>query len=66
MKNDWRWRQGRDDDAKSDEQRIHDGNRGIVKSVEWTVHSGEQSSRDLRLSAREPQGLPEASPKHII
>lgn len=66
MKNDWPLQPRRDDDARSDEQRINEDPRGIVKSVEWTVHSAEQLPRGLRATSREPSGVPEASPKQIV
>jgi hypothetical protein len=43
MKNDWQWR-NKDSDAHSDEQRITtDPNDGIVKTVDWTISSREES-----------------------
>lgn len=71
MKNDWRWQQGavgRDDDAKSDEQIIGDSNNGIVKSVEWTVHTREDSGLPPRRKKNDhgPAGRPAASPAHIV
>lgn len=71
MKNDWRWQQGavgRDDDAKSDEQIISDSNNGIVKSVEWTVHSREDSGLPPRRNNNDtaPAGRPAARPADIV
>lgn len=44
MKNDWRWATKNDSDANSDEQRITNNlNDGIVKTVDWTVSSREDS-----------------------
>ncbi|KAF2464174.1 uncharacterized protein BDR25DRAFT_243108 [Lindgomyces ingoldianus] len=44
MKGDWRWRSKNDSDANSDEQRMTtDMNDGIMKTVDWTVSSREDS-----------------------
>jgi hypothetical protein len=63
MKNDWRC----ESDTHSDEQHINGDSPGIVKSVEWTVHSREDSHA-ARVSAMEPNtaGRPAASPAHIV
>ena len=69
MKNDWQWQHGRDDDANSDEQRITGETNGIVKSVEWTVHTRQESSSVGKTGAQDPNvatGRPAASPAHIV
>lgn len=71
MKGDWGWQQGRDDDAKSDEQRITEENHGIVKSVEWTVQSREESPHVGRKTGGEQvvgqsTSRPAASPASIV
>jgi hypothetical protein len=60
MKNDWRI----DSDTHSDEHYINSDRPGIVKSVEWTMSSGENLhaiSTDTR-----SVGRPEAQPAHIV
>lgn len=62
MKSEWR----KESDTHSDEQRIteDDSQHGIVKSVEWTVHSREESGSARR--DRTPGGRPAARPTDIV
>lgn len=46
MKGDWRWRTKNDSDAHSDEQRINADTDGIVKTVDWTVSSNNDTMSD--------------------
>ncbi|KAH5372447.1 hypothetical protein HBI49_062290 [Parastagonospora nodorum] len=74
MKSDWR----RSEDAQSDEQRIapdHAGQHGIVKSMEWTVHTREDSRRASMIGIAvplgglgyvTPGGRPAEQPKDIV
>lgn len=74
MKSEWR----KDSDAKSDEQRITSdeaGQNGIVKSVEWTVHTREDSRRQSGIGIavagtesgyRTPANRPAARPVDIV
>lgn len=48
MKGDWQWKQ-KDSDAHSDEQRITDINDGIVKTVDWTVSTRQDSISNGRV-----------------
>jgi hypothetical protein len=60
MKNEWRF----DLDARSDEHHINSDRRGIVKSVEWTMNSGE----NLHAMSTDTKsiGRPEAQPAHMV
>jgi hypothetical protein len=70
MKGDWR----KSCDAHSDKQRImmdDAGQNGIVKSVEWTVHTREDPGREsiglaVPLGYRTTGGRPAAEPKDIV
>lgn len=62
QKKDW------DDDSRSDEQQMTNEGHGISKTVEWTVHTSENSRTDKNLP-NDPSvadGKPAASPAHII
>ncbi|KAH7088850.1 hypothetical protein FB567DRAFT_559461 [Paraphoma chrysanthemicola] len=69
MKGDWR----KSSDAHSDEQRMtsDDGQQGIVKSVEWTVHTRDDSTIGRAITGptrgdRTPGGRPAAKPANIV
>jgi hypothetical protein len=74
MKSDWR----KSSDAHSDEQRITSddaGHHGIVKKMEWTVHTREDSRRESTIGMavplgdtgyRTPGGRPAEQPKDIV
>ncbi|KAI8942620.1 hypothetical protein NX059_000673 [Plenodomus lindquistii] len=68
MKGDLKWRHGENDDAKSDERIIPANDRGIVKSVEWTVHTREEEPQFVITPSvgQNTSGIPVASPAHIV
>jgi hypothetical protein len=68
MKSDWQRRQGWNDDARSDEQRITGDMNGISKTVEWTVHNEEDSQigRAVTGESNVANGKPAANPTHIF
>jgi hypothetical protein len=68
MKSEWQRKQGWNDDQRSDEQRITSNVNGISKTVEWTVHNGEDSQigRAVTGELRVANGDPATSPTHIV
>ncbi|KAF1838125.1 hypothetical protein BDW02DRAFT_489849 [Decorospora gaudefroyi] len=68
MKSGWHGKRGRDDDERSDEQRITGDALGISKTVEWTVHTREEAQigRAVTGETRAVHGKPAASPAHIV
>jgi hypothetical protein len=60
MKNEWRF----DSDTHSDEHHINSDRPGIVKTMEWTMNSGE----NLHAISTDTKsiGRPEAQPAHMV
>jgi hypothetical protein len=68
MKSDWQRKQEWNDDARSDEHAITSDANGISKTVEWTVHNGEESQTGSAITGglNVANGKPAASPTHIV
>ena len=75
MKNDWQWKSKKDSDAQSDEQRIThstDGGLNILKTVDWTVSSREESMHGMQrpersLNASTPEnGRDAVQPTNVV
>ncbi|KAF2855743.1 hypothetical protein T440DRAFT_535885 [Plenodomus tracheiphilus IPT5] len=69
MKGDRKWRDDGNHDANSDECIMPGNGTGIVKSVEWTVHTREEEPRVVMTPSLEQNGRnasPVANPVHIV
>lgn len=62
---DWRWKN--DSDAHSDEQRMTDMNEGIVKTVDWTISTREESTHGRSIGMHSnAEGRSAVQPANVV